>query len=664
MDAADVGRAGRPYGGCGIVWRSDLRSPPVPIATTSRRLCAVRIRDETKDIVLVSVYMPVDDNTTTSYEIYGDTLSELEAIMQTYSDSCILLGGDFNVDFSRASRNKSLLEHFLADTRLRCVTSAGSHNVNFTYEAASGARSLIDYFFISESMFGFVEDFKILNDAVNLSQHFPIAVDIKIDMKVVKNKVDNLGVLLDWDKATDQHISRYKHLLSAQLNLISIPDRILTCSNFNCAEHCDEILKLFNLVVKITRICGELAIPKKKVGMSRGKPGWTEFVEPFREKSIFWHGVWKSAGSPNQGQLYNLRRFTRSKYHWAIKHIKKNADYLLKCKTANFLKHKSFTDFWRTIRKMKATGSHLSCVVDGKVTDDDIANAFACKYSELYSSVGKGDIRVTKASISHIINRSCSSNLCSDVSCHTISSSAVLKAINSLKRNKKDEIHHISSNHLIAAPKELLNCLAHLFTAMLKHGCSDYLFNSAFIKPIPKNKQKSLSDSSNYRAISLNPILSKLLDYVIIDKIDNNMQTSHLQFAYKSDYSTTMCTFMVAETIQYYRSKGSNVYVLLLDATKAFDRVQYSRLIMNMYLQNNATVKWNNSFSNNFPLKNGVKQGGVLSPMLFAAYLDPLLNNIHNSKQGCHMGNICANAFAYADDIVVLSPTCSGLRQI
>ncbi len=52
------------------------------------------------------------------------------------------------------------------------------------------------------------------------------------------------------------------------------------------------------------------------------------------------------------------------------------------------------------------------------------------------------------------------------------------------------------------------------------------------------------------------------------------MVTSHLEFAYKESYFTSLCSYLVTETIQYYQMRGSNVYMLLLDATKAFDIVK------------------------------------------------------------------------------------------
>ena len=65
---------------------------------------------------------------------------------------------------------------------------------------------------------------------------------------------------------------------------------------------------------------------------------------------------------------------------------------------------------------------------------------------------------------------------------------------------------------------------------------------------------------------------------MILNKQAEKLKTSDLQFGFKTKTSTTMCTFMTLETIEYYTSKGNNVYTLLLDASKAFDRVDYIKL--------------------------------------------------------------------------------------
>ena len=66
-----------------------------------------------------------------------------------------------------------------------------------------------------------------------------------------------------------------------------------------------------------------------------------------------------------------------------------------------------------------------------------------------------------------------------------------------------------------------------------------------------------------------------------------------------------------------------------------------------------------------FHVSNGVRQGSVLSPVLFAVYLDGLLAELSGSGVGCYWGSLFAGAFCYADDIIVLlAPRASTLTTM
>ena len=91
--------------------------------------------------------------------------------------------------------------------------------------------------------------------------------------------------------------------------------------------------------------------------------------------------------------------------------------------------------------------------------------------------------------------------------------------------------------------------------------------------PIPKGSNKDTSDIKNYRGIALSSLLSKVFDSCIISLNSMVLRSDDLQFAHKKSCSTIQCVSMVTEVINYYRHNGSSVYMCILDASKAFDRV-------------------------------------------------------------------------------------------
>ena len=84
----------------------------------------------------------------------------------------------------------------------------------------------------------------------------------------------------------------------------------------------------------------------------------------------------------------------------------------------------------------------------------------------------------------------------------------------------------------------------------------------------------------------------------------------------------------------------------------------------NIYTQNLVRVSWGGALSDYFSAVNGVKQGAVLSPVLFCIYVDDLLILLSKAGVGCFMGPNFAGALAYADDIVLIAPTPTALCKL
>ena len=88
---------------------------------------------------------------------------------------------------------------------------------------------------------------------------------------------------------------------------------------------------------------------------------------------------------------------------------------------------------------------------------------------------------------------------------------------------------------------------------------------------------------SDYRGITLSPVISKILEKCILQNYEEYFLTSDSQFGFKKHLSCSHAILSVKSTVDYYSSNDSNVFLCLLDISKAFDKVNkfalYQKLI-------------------------------------------------------------------------------------
>ena len=134
-----------------------------------------------------------------------------------------------------------------------------------------------------------------------------------------------------------------------------------------------------------------------------------------------------------------------------------------------------------------------------------------------------------------------------------------------------------------------------------------------------------------------------------------------------------MPSFTLKSIVDYYISSSSPVYLCYIDASKAFDRIKYwnlfhrlidrnvpvilVRFFMAWYCTQEFVVRWGKCCSTTFTTSNGVRQGGILSPLLFNVYMDKLSCTLNDAKAGCIMNGVYMNHLMYADDLVLIAPS-------
>ena len=158
-----------------------------------------------------------------------------------------------------------------------------------------------------------------------------------------------------------------------------------------------------------------------------------------------------------------------------------------------------------------------------------------------------------------------------------------MQAVDKLNAGKSDGNDGLMSDHFKAAGYDLCVYILFLLSGLLTHDVVPDDLARRTVVSMPKGKNVNLTDSSNYRRIALSSVFGKFFDLVVLSRYGDRLCSSDLQCDFKAKRSTNMCTMVLKEAIAYYVNNGSSVFCTLLDATKAFDRVEYEEKCSNCY---------------------------------------------------------------------------------
>jgi len=324
--------------------------------------------------------------------------------------------------------------------------------------------------------------------------------------------------------------------------------------------------------------------------------------------------------------------------------------------------------FWKRVNKTKTPFTTTFATNVGNASGPTaICEMWFQHYNSLFNSIGF-------APAAYTFNNNMPDNLI------TVSGTEISTVLNNMKNNKAADCNGLCTEHFKIAGDAYYNVLAVCYNAMFIHGHMPAEASQIVLCPVVKDKNGDISVTSNYRPIALTTIFSKVLEHVMLNRMSDYLHTSDNQFGFKQRHSTLMPVLLLKEVLNFYRDNGSNVYVCFLDASKAFDRVDYNilfnkltkrnipgyllRLLLCWYCSQFGRVLWAGVFSETFNITNGVRQGGVLSPFLFAVYIDEITYKLQMVNVGCYVGYRVLNHLLFADDAVIFAPSAKGLQQL
>lgn len=500
-----------------------------------------------------------------------------------------------------------------------------------------------------------------------MSDHIPFIMSLDIDsLPEIAHEVNSAcKAKMDWAKLTKEDVLSYYGNTDDLLSDVYLPIGAIICADVNCNEssHCKDLCAMYDCIVGAVYEASRPYFTHSKT--HNIKPGWNKYVAAHHTEAKEAFRAWVLDGRPRQGPVLDHKKITNARFKYAVRYVCKHEQGIRADLMADKLLGNNVTGFWKEVRALNRGNTLLPCTIEGVSGTDNIAELWRQHYSALFNCV-KSD----PYNVGNIVNGEAVS----------ITTKEVYQAITQLADNKASGLDQITAEHLKLASPKVAALLAICFTGLMTHGVLPDSMMSVSLVPVIKDKAGKVGSLDNYRPIALASVSSKILERILLDRLNYFISTTDNQFGFKAKHSTDLCIYALKEVVETYRRQNSSVLIGFIDASKAFDRVNHQKLFLKLsqrgvpgsiirilaywYANQSMQVKWGNRVSTPFGVGNGVRQGGLLSPVLFNLYMDDLSDQLRDCRTGCMIGNTLVNHIMYADDLAIFSPSSAGFQQL
>ena len=265
-----------------------------------------------------------------------------------------------------------------------------------------------------------------------------------------------------------------------------------------------------------------------------------------------------------------------------------------------------------------------------------------------------------------------------DISTDVPTRREIIQAINSLKNGKAPGHDNLNAELFKADPELAATILTPLFTKIweLKEIPTDW--SRGVIIKIPK--KGSLSDCNNWRGITLLSVPSKIFCKVILQRITQAVDDllRNEQSGFRKGRGCTENIFTLRNILEQCTEWNRELYVNFIDYEKAFDSIHRDSLwqILRAYGIPQRIINIIKCFYSNFTccigqgdlsfeVKTGVRQGCVMSSMLFNIAIDWVLcRTMEDQRRGIRWTPFTIlEDLDFADDLALLSHTRQHIQE-
>ena len=605
--------SGRPFGGLSFLWSKDLSKYINVLQYDDDRILGILLKLPNKSILFLNVYMPSSAHDET--DLYNYYLGKLSSIIAECQEENICILGDLNASPGTGRYNDLISMSHEYDMIISDVSRLPPDTYTHINHA-SLSRSWLDHFLVTTVLDDSITNVTVCND-FSTSDHCPIQIDINIDQLPSVELVLEDTPRIRWDFANQIKRERFFELLDSELREIDIDD-VSVCPLIGChrRDHRTCITVIYSKFTQAVCRVGSLVFGLMRPGL-KPVPGWNDYVRDHYSAYRENFASWRDAGSPREGQIaYDMRR-ARGRFRLALRQCRSQEAELRAQALSNKLVNGYCKQFWNDVNSMNPRPISLAQCIEGITGKQEIAEMWRNEYRALFNCIEGSKLTGV---------------LCADSDAEPVTAEEIALLSSSLSTGKAVGRDGIPGEVMKFGSYVLYLWLSKFISQCFNMKYLPDLVMLVLLNPILKSKTGDHSLKSNYRPIAITSSISKLVELIIKERIITYLDTSDSQFGFKAKHGTDMAIYTLKMTLQYYMNCNSPVFVCFLDASKAFDRVNHVKLFQILlqrglptylisilsywYQAQQYAVRWGNVVSSYFLVSNGIRQGGILSPLL------------------------------------------------
>ena len=514
---------------------------------------------------------------------------------------------------------------------------------------------------------------------LNTSDHLPLSCRISATPLSSPPSATSPSVIpprSNWKKASPWELEDlYAIPLDVSVSHLKLPSYDDLCSNPALIDTSLEAISS-NMKLSASRNLPSRRFRKHRV------PGWSGELKQSQQLSMHAFKAWKSAGKPRSpdNSLWTSYKLCKRQFRFSLRKHRKNLqeDFFSNLDLSNSDSQKLFRQIKHFYGSPPSHSTYLS-FNNKSFEGPDILSGWAEYFEELskpspHCSYDQANFDAISCTFSQLLD-------CPPGPLFSFSRSDLDDAIKSLKTGKAMGPDGVESEHIIFSGPVVFDSLLSIFNAILSSCHIPCSFRLGYVIPIPKGKENDKSNPSNYRGISLLSNMAKLFEKLLLSKIKADLSPLNpLQGGFRAGYSCLHTAFILQESIQSIRESHEKAFVAFLDVRKAFDTVWHKGLfvklhqkginhriwhiLFNWYATSSCSVLLNGSVSSEFPILQGVRQGAILSPLLYSIFVDELLDHLQASSAGVSVNSINCAAPMFADDLALVAASGERLQTL